>query len=227
MKRILLTWASSGLGLELAKLFHEKWCEVIALGRHKPEIDIPYISLDLTSGESIQQAIQEIKMKYSDFDCLLHCAGNGNVEPFDQIQFDEAESIFKLDVIWPITLTSWLFDLIKKNEADIIIIWATLWRKAYQYMTVYSCAKRGERWFVENLQVELKWTKSRVIGIYPWGMDTESNTGKNWRDIQMTKITGKENKSTMINPSEVAKIIFNLYSLPKNIEISEIVINRK
>ena len=227
MKKILLTGASSGLGLELAKLFHEKWFDIVSLGRHKPEMNISYISLDLTSGASIKEATEHIKAEHPDFDCLIHCAGDGNVELFNQIQFEEAEAIFKLDVIWPIALTSWIFDLIKKNESDVIVIGATLWRKAYQNMTVYSCAKRWETWFIENLQAELKWTTSRVIGVYPWGMDTNSNTGKDWRDAQMSKITGKETNGTMMNPSEIAKIVFNIYTLPKNIEISEIIINRK
>ena len=227
MKRILLTWASSGLGFELAKLFHEKWFEVIALGRHKPEIDIQYISLDLTSGESIQQAVQHIKSEYSTFDCLLHCAGDGKVECIDDINFSDADSTFRLNVVWPLALTAWLFDLIKKNEADVLSIVATIGLKWYQHMTTYSAAKRGQTGFVENLQLELKWTKSRVISVYPWGMQTESNVGEQRRDTQLRKITGKSSSGSMLDPKEIAKIVFDIYSLPKNIEVSEIIINRK
>ena len=31
----------------------------------------------------------------------------------------------------------------------------------------------------------------------------------------------------MLDPKEIAKIVFDIYSLPKNIEVSEIIINRK
>ncbi len=30
-----------------------------------------------------------------------------------------------------------------------------------------------------------------------------------------------------MDPKEIAKIVFDIYALPKNIEISEIIINRK
>ena len=227
MKRILLTWASSGLGLELAKLFHEQWFEVVALGRHKPEIDIQYITLDLTSEESVQQAIQHIKSEYSTFDCLLHCAGTGKVQLINEVEFGEAETTFKLNVIWPLALTTGLFDLIKSNDADIISIVATIWLKWSQHITSYGSAKRGQRWLVENLQAELKGTKSRVIGIYPWQLDTKSNTWPNGRNQQLEKILGKKDTIAAMDPKEIAKIVFDIYSLPKNIEVSEIIINRK
>lgn len=227
MKRILLTWASSGLGLELGKLFHEKWYEVIALWRTKPSLEIAHVDLDLTSGESIERCVETIREQYSDFECLVHCAGSGKVEKFEEMKFDEADATCKLDSVWPMVLTAKLFDLIKKNEADIMIIWATLWLKGYQYMTAYSVAKWWETGFIENLQIELKWTKSRVMGIYPWGLNTQSNVGEQGREVQMSKITGKEVSTTLMDPKEVAKIICDIYALPKNIELSKVVINKK
>jgi NADP-dependent 3-hydroxy acid dehydrogenase YdfG len=157
----------------------------------------------------------------------VHCAGDGKVEFINDINFTEADMTFRLNVVWPLALTSWLFDLIKKNEADVLSVVATIGLKWYQHMTAYSAAKWGQTWLVENLQIELKWTKSRVIGVYPWGMQTTSNVGEHWRDTQLRKITNKESSGNMLDPKEIAKIIFDIYTLPKNIEVSEIIINRK
>jgi len=43
----------------------------------------------------------------------------------------------------------------------------------------------------------------------------------------LEKITGKKEVAPSMDPREIAKIVFNIYSLPKNIEVSEMVINRK
>jgi len=58
-------------------------------------------------------------------------------------------------------------------------------------------------------------------------MQTESNVGEQGRDTQLRKITGKSSSGSMLDPKEIAKIVFDIYSLPKNIEVSEIIINRK
>ena len=58
-------------------------------------------------------------------------------------------------------------------------------------------------------------------------MQTTSNVGEHGRDTQLRKITGKESSGSMLDPKQIAQIIFNIYTLPKNIEVSEIIINRK
>jgi len=61
--------------------------------------------LDLTSDESIQQCVKVIREKYSDFDCLIHCAGTGKVELIEEVSFVEADATFKLNVVGPLALT--------------------------------------------------------------------------------------------------------------------------
>ncbi|MBP7061728.1 hypothetical protein KA037_05290 [Patescibacteria group bacterium] len=58
-------------------------------------------------------------------------------------------------------------------------------------------------------------------------METPGNTGKKGRQKQMSIITGNENTSVFIDPEQVAALVRQLYALPKNIEVSEIIINRK
>jgi short-subunit dehydrogenase len=62
-------------------------------------MDIPHIVLDLTSPESIHSAIQTIKSDYPEFDCLVHCAGDGKVEFINDINFTEADMTFRLNVV--------------------------------------------------------------------------------------------------------------------------------
>jgi short-subunit dehydrogenase len=69
------------------------------LGRNKPALDIPHIVLDLTSAESIQSVIQTIQADYPEFDCLVHCAGDGQVELINDIDFTEADMTFRLNVV--------------------------------------------------------------------------------------------------------------------------------
>ena len=55
MKKVLITGASSGLGLELGKLLQQQKIEVINLSRHKSPFE--NISLDLENDETITKTI--------------------------------------------------------------------------------------------------------------------------------------------------------------------------
>ncbi|HRP37049.1 MAG TPA: hypothetical protein PLS50_04520, partial [Candidatus Dojkabacteria bacterium] len=71
----------------------------------------------------------------------------------------------------------------------------------------------------QNLQLEFKNTKCRVIGFNPGGF--KSNF--------FEKATGIENNdwSSWMNPSEIAEFILQVIALPKNMEVSDIKLNRK
>ena len=227
MQKIIITGVSKWLGYALAKQFLANGCDVVWISRTKSDLDIAHIITDLTTKEWLQFAVEEIQRDHSDFACLINNLGDGKAEKIDDIDFDSADRAMKINLLTPLVLTTWLIKNIKKNEADIINIGATIWFKWYEHFTAYSSAKRGLRWFTENLQVELKKTKCRVIGVHPGGMETPGNTGKKGRQKQMSIITGNENTSIFIDPEQVAALVRQLYALPKNIEVSEIIINRK
>lgn len=74
------------------------------------------------------------------------------------------------------------------------------------------------RGFIENLRLELKDTKCRVIGFNPGGFKSkifEKGTGK------------KVDLSGYMEAADIAKLLVHILELPKNMEVSDIVINRK
>ncbi len=218
MKRIILTGASGGLGTEIAKVFAENGFEVIGISRSKPIIDIKHISADFTDEKSVESVIETIKKKYPKFDCLINCAGLLNIKPFNKLEFKDIKDIFMVNIISQIRTTAGLFDNIKKNKADIINIGSTLAFKAYEEQCVYGSSKWAMRGFTKNLQVELADTESRVIDFNPGGMRTQL----------FKKATGIDvNPNKYMDPKDIAKLLFYIFSLPKNVEVSEIIINRK
>lgn len=227
MQKVIITWISKWLGYELAKIFLQHNYTVIWISRTKPDLTIEHISADLTNKDEIQTAIDTIKERYGDFICLINNIWDGKAEKIDEIDFDSADWALKVNLLAPMVLTTSLIDIIKKNEADIINIWATIGFKWYEHFTAYSSAKRWLRWLTENLQVELKKTKCRVIGVHPGWMETPGNVWENGRIAQMNTITGENKLSTFMDPKDIAQIVYNTFTTPKNIEVSEIIINRK
>jgi len=218
MKRVIITWWSEWLWLELSKLFLEKNFEVICLSRKKPEINVIHIKTDLSDEKSIEKSVEIIKDKFKNFNYLINCAWVLEVEDLWEINYKKLENLMKINVISPIILTSKLLVLLKENEADIVNIWSTVWFKAYKSQCSYWASKWAIRWINENLQLELKKTKCRVIGFNPWWFKSRIFEKATWK---------KSDLNQFMEPFELAKFIIKILELPKNMEVSEIIINRK
>jgi NADP-dependent 3-hydroxy acid dehydrogenase YdfG len=221
MKNVILTGASDGLGKEFAlRCLKEKDINIIALCRTKPDYECDFIKTDLSKEDSIINACEEIKAKYSKFDALINCAGVISLQKVNSITYDELSNVMAVNSIAPMFLASQLMNLIKENGADIINVGSTCGTKAgYEDQLAYTTSKWAIRGTSYNLQVELKKFNSRVIHINVGGMNTRFHT----------KYTGKELESPeeWMNPKDIAEIMLYILNLPKNIEVSEITINRK
>jgi len=218
MQRVLLTGWSEWLGYAIWELLIEQGIEVICLSRKKPNLKVIHLPTDLRDELSIQESINKIKWQYMLFDALINCAWVLEIQWLWSVDYKKTSDVFAVNVIAPLILCSWLIDVIIWNEADIVNIGSTVWFKAYPSQAAYGASKRALRWLNENLQLELKNTTSRVIGCNPgWFQSTI-----------FQKATGVVNDlSWYMDPKELAKIVYYALSLPKNMEISEIIINRK
>jgi len=141
MKIAIVTGVSDGLGLKISeKLLKNDW-KVIGLSRTKPNLDIEYIKTDLTKENDINNAINEIKEKYPLFHCLINCAGVMSVQELKDLDYSEIDSLFKVNVLAPIKLTSGLIENIKANESDIVNVGSTVGFKAYEDQCAYGSSK--------------------------------------------------------------------------------------
>ena len=212
MKRAIIVGASGALGGETCKILIDKGYDIVGVSRTKPSVG-SYVHIDLTDEKSIESAADVVSKKFSEFDCIINCVGVMNIHAADEINFKDADNIFKVNVIGPMVFISYLMSLIKKNNADILNVGSTVGFKAYESQCAYSSSKFGE-----NLRLELKDTRCRVIGFNPGGFKSkifEKGTGKK------VDLTG------YMEPAEIAKLLVHILELPKNMEVSDILINRK
>ena len=218
MPTAIITWASDGIGASIAqKLITQGW-EVVGISRTQPKNKkIKYIQGDLTNNTDIERIIETIKSTYSNFTAIIHCAGAYHGKELETTKPEDIDNVLQLNTAAPIKLYAWLINTIKKNKADIIHIVS---KTAFEpHTSIYGTSKWWLRWFTEYLQWELKQTKCRVIGIYPGGVKTKL----------LEKAHAYEaNYTNYMSPEEVANIIVRtITAVPKNIEISQMILNWK
>lgn len=164
------------------------------------------------------RAVKDILVIDEPIELLVNCAGVMSIEPANHITASEIDRTFAVNVRAPMLLVSGLFDRLKQDRADIINVSSTVGLKAYADQAAYGASKWAMRGFSQNLQIELKDT-NRVISFCIGGFNS---------DIAK-KVTGKDivDPENWMNPEDIAAFMAQIAALPKNMEVSEIVINRK
>lgn len=216
---IVITGASDGLGLQLAKLYKESGKKVVNISRRPSKYADINIELSLQEGPQIQEAADRINELDDKLEAIIHNAGVLSFQPLGQITEEEVKRLMSTNVKSQILLTSFLAEKIKKDGTDIVCVSSTVGTKAYVDQAVYGASKWAVRGFARNLQEEFKNSPNRVISFCPGGF--KSDIAK--------KITGNdlENPAEWMNPEDIALFMKQILDLPKNVEVSEVIINRK
>ena len=223
MKKVIILGASDGLGKAIAGLCTKENIKVINISRTPCDIkEVVNIPCDLSNQEDIDNAIAIITKEHSDFNAIINCAAIVALEKINNITYSKFEKAFKVNTIAPLYFMSALYDTLVSNEADILNIGTTASapiRAGFNDQLAYTTTKYGLRGGSYNFGLELKSTKSRVIHVNLGGMNTKMHE----KDYGL-KV---EDPDAWMNPADIADVVLYLLNLPKQIEISEITINRK
>jgi len=216
---IVITGASDGLGRELANLFISEGKRVVGISRGECPTGVEHLKTNLLNESDISKAANVITADKEHLEVLVNAAGVLSIEKIEELTTSEVDKVLGTNIRAPLLLTSKLMKKIKKDGADIVNIASTVGHKGYQDQASYGSSKWAMRGFGANLQVELKDYPSRVITVSPGGFKTKL----------FQKATGTDNTKggNWMNTKDVALVIKNLLDLPKNMEVSEIIINRK
>lgn len=215
---IVITGASDGLGKELARQFKKDGKTVINLSRTENP-DVENVRLDLTDPASVQAAAAVLLERPESIEVLVNCAGVLSLEPLNSIHPEEIARVFGVNVMGAMQLTSLLVDRIKRDEGDIVNVASTTGTRAYENQAAYGSSKWAMRGFSQNLQLELKGTKVRVISFCVGGFNS-----------QIAEKAGAEpiaEPDKWMDPADIALAMRQMLALPKKMEVSEVIINRK
>jgi short-subunit dehydrogenase len=215
---IIITGASDGLGLELAKTYKNAGKRVINISRRESSFADINLITDLLIESQIDKTAQDILGMDDPIEVLVNCAGVMSLEPLNNITASEIDRTFGVNTRAAMLLVSRLCDRLKKDRADIINVASTVGLKAYPGQAAYGASKWAMRGFSQNLQIELKDT-NRVISLCVGGFNS---------DIAK-KVTGNDipDPENWMNPADIAVFVKQMTDLPKSMEVTEIVLNRK
>jgi len=215
---IVITGASDGLGKEVAKVYKEAGQTVVNISRRECEYATINLLHDLRKDSEIEMAAKEIAKINEPLEVIVNCAAVMSIQSLGKVTEDEIRRVMSTNVEAAILLVSNLIDRIEKDSTDIVNVASTVGTKGYVEQAAYGASKWAMRGFSQNLQAEFKDKKPRVISFCVGGMRTQMG------DKIGKKITDPEN---WMDPQAIAVFMKQILELPKNAEVSEIIINRK
>jgi short-subunit dehydrogenase len=170
MKKILITGASDGIGLEIAKLLAEdNQLMLVARNREKLEKtikDLPgkdhgFLVADLSKKEDTHRIADHISQNH--YDVLINNAGIGMYGRFEEMPIGDQAAMMHLNM-YGLTILSYQFLKNAKNGDSLVNIASTLGTTSFPGLAVYSATKAYVTNFSESL-----WRENKKRGIYVLG----------------------------------------------------------
>jgi len=180
-KVVLITGASSGIGLHTAKLFQTKNWKVAATMR-SPEkaeelariADIECIRLDVTDTDSIRSAIEAALDKFGRIDAVVNNAGFAVVGPFEAATQEQIESQIQTNVYGVMNVCREILPYFREQRRGIIVNVASMGgRLTFPLYSIYHASKWAVEGFSEALQFEVKEFGIRIKIIEPGPIKTD------------------------------------------------------
>lgn len=166
-KKVFITGASSGLGLELCRLFQEKGAQLIVTGRK----DLPpaYRAIKADLKFDVEKLVQVIEEEVPDI--VINCAGYGEYGPATEHSLD----LLRVNAEAPIALTIAVAKaLLKaKKEGVILNVSSAAGLIPMPYLALYSAAKAALTSFSRSFDAEMQDFGIRILVSLPGQIHTD------------------------------------------------------
>ena len=226
---ILISGASSGIGLAIAKLLLEEGYN-LSLGVRNIEKTRNLFSkcksqnyiiekFEATDLKTIDSWVENTINIFGKIDGLINNAGILKIVSFDEGEIEELNELWKVNVVAPFYLTKLCLPHIKKtNYGRIINIASTDGKRYRESVSVgYSMVKHALVSMSHATRIA-GWNDGiRVTAICPGAVDTNLLNG----------IPGVTTSKQRLKPETIAYTVSYVLSLPKNASVAELPINAR
>ena len=183
-RTIVITGASSGLGLGLKKIFEKKGDVVIDISKDGKDY-----AVDVGDHKALKAAFDDIYLNYGEIDMLITCAGYGISGAIELLKEEDTQKQFDVNFFGTANACKYAIPMMKKKGKMVLIASATaifpLPFKAY-----YCASKAAVDSFAQSLRMELSRTKIQVTSVCPG--DVKTNFSKNRvKDYETNERYGK------------------------------------
>jgi short-subunit dehydrogenase len=187
---ILITGASSGIGLEMAKQLAAKNYNLILVARNEGKlsqlqndlksqysIEVEYLLYDLSEQNSAQDLYNQVKENKYLVTGLINNAGFGDYGNFIDMPLNKDEAMIAVNITALVGLTK-LFgaEMVKAGKGRIMNVASLLSFLPFPYYSIYSATKSFVLAFTETVSAEFQGTGVTLTALCPGTVETPFHT---------------------------------------------------
>jgi NAD(P)-dependent dehydrogenase (short-subunit alcohol dehydrogenase family) len=183
IRGVIVTGASSGIGLECAKWLSGRGFHVFAGYRRKPDGErlkeiapgrVTPVILDVTDQASITSAVNVVSKSSEEIApfALLNNAGIVVAGPLEMLPLESFRSQIEVNLTGSLAVTQAFLPLLRAHHGRVVLMGSVLGSFALPFLGPYSCAKFALRALADSMNMELSGTGVSISLIEAGGIDT-------------------------------------------------------
>ncbi len=235
-KIVLITGATSGIGLGCARKFAENGDKVILTGRNEQRLteirkeltdqgaEVLTLAFDVRDREKAKKYIDDLPEEWKQIDVLVNNAGLAlGLEPEYEGNLDDWETMIDTNIKGLLLMTRLIVPgMVERNRGHIINIGSVAGDAAYAGGNVYCATKAAVKALTDGLRIDVANTAIRVTNLKPGLVET------NFSNIRFHGDTERASKLyTGIKPltgDDIADVAVYAANAPEHVQIAEVLI---
>jgi len=232
-KIVLITGATSGIGLACARKFAANGDKLILTGRNeqrlaeiKKELDTEVITLafDVRNREEVEKQISSLPADWQNIDVLVNNAGLAlGLEPEYEGDLDDWGTMIDTNIKGLLTMTRLVVPgMVKRNQGHIINVGSVAGDAAYAGGNVYCATKAAVKALSDGLRIDVAETAIRVTNLKPGLVETNFSNVRFRGDNERAANVYKGIKP--LTGDDIADVAVYAANAPAHVQIAEVLI---
>ncbi len=235
-KTVLITGATSGIGLACARKFAENGDRLILTGRNENRLaeisnelkekgtSVLVLAFDVRDREAARRCVESLPAEWQEIDVLVNNAGLAlGLEPEYKGNPDDWETMIDTNIKGLLTMTRLVVPgMVERNRGHIINVGSVAGDAAYAGGNVYCATKAAVKALSDGLRIDVADTAIRVTNLKPGLVET------NFSNIRFHGDTGRAaNVYKGIKPmtgDDIADVAVYAANAPEHVQIAEVLI---
>ena len=235
-KTVLITGATSGIGLGCARKFAENGDRLILTGRNTEKLEaiqqelqakgteVLTLAFDVRDRDAARQAIENLPEAWQQIDVLINNAGLAlGLEPEYEGNLDEWETMIETNIMGLLTMTRLIVPrMVERGKGHIINVGSVAGDAAYAGGNVYCATKAAVKALSDGLRIDVANTAIRVTNLKPGLVETNFSNTRFHGDTERAANVYKGIKP--LTGDDIADVAVYAANAPEHVQIAEVLI---
>ena len=235
MKTILITGATSGIGLAAAKKLANEKNQLILCARRQRKLNdiseelskstnVLSLCFDVSDKKEVKRLLNDLPKQFSSVDILINNAGNAHgLATIQEGSLDDWDNMIDSNVKGLLYVSRVIIPkMIEQNSGHIINIGSLAGREVYEKGNIYCATKHAVNAISKAMRIDLNKTGIKVSEINPGLVET---------DFSNVRFKGDNNRAEKVyqgykalQADDIADIIEFVINRPNHVNIADILV---